>query len=159
MLGFLSTLFSFDFFPALFDLLFVQARRFQRRVEIASREHVRVAANQFAGDAINHTVEFETPFFPGQLAVIHHLKQQIAQLALQMIKVTALDGISYFIGFFKGMRDDTGVSLFDIPRTAKLRIAQPGHEVEQVLEVMHGVPFGHSGKLQASKRQVKAAFA
>jgi hypothetical protein len=63
-----------------------------------------MAADQLAGDAVDHAGELETPFFPGQLAVIDHLEQQVAQLTLQVIEVTALDGVGDFVGFFEGVR-------------------------------------------------------
>ncbi|KWV87284.1 hypothetical protein PFLmoz3_03132 [Pseudomonas fluorescens] len=91
-------------------------------------------ANQLTSDAVDHAGKFEAPFFPGQLAVIHHLEQQVAQLALQMVKVAALDGVGHFIGFFQRVRDDGGVGLLDVPRAAVLRVAQAAHQVQQVFE-------------------------
>ncbi|MNR04505.1 hypothetical protein D3C85_1204710 [compost metagenome] len=95
---------------------------------------MRMTADQLSGDAVDHAGELEAPFFPGQLAVIHHLEQQIAQLALHVIEVAALDGIGNFIGFFKGVRDDGGPGLLDVPRTTVLRVAQAVHQVQQVFK-------------------------
>ncbi|MNL40877.1 hypothetical protein D3C87_1632550 [compost metagenome] len=96
-----------------------------------------MTTDQFAGDAVDHPGKFETPFFPGQLAVIHHLEQQIAQLALQVIEVAALDGVGHFVGFFEGVRNDGRVGLLDVPRATVLRIAQTVHQVEQVFKAVH----------------------
>ncbi len=100
---FLSSFLSFYFLPALLDLFFAQARDIHGRVQITGREHMGMATDQLAGDAVDHAGKFEAIFFPGQLAVVHHLKQQVAQLALQVIEVAALDGIGHFVGFFQGM--------------------------------------------------------
>ena len=83
---------------------------------------MRVPTQQLAGDSVDHRVELEAPFFLCQLAVIDDLKQQIAQLAWQVIEVAAFDGIGHFVGFFQGMRHDAGVILLQIPRAAMLRI-------------------------------------
>ncbi|MNC32252.1 hypothetical protein D3C75_805970 [compost metagenome] len=126
---FLRALFGLDLFPALLDLLFAQARNIQRRIQVTGGEHVGMTADQFAGDAVDYADEFEAPFFASQLAVIHHLEQQIAQLTLQVIEVTALDRVGDFVGFLKGVRDDGGVRLLDVPRATVLRVAQAVHQV------------------------------
>ncbi len=102
-----------------------------------------MTTDQLAGDAVDHPGEFEAPFFPGQLAVIHHLEQQIAQLALQVIEVAALDGVGHFVGFFEGVRDDGRVGLLDVPRATVLRIAQTVHQVEQVFKAVHHLSSHH----------------
>ncbi|MNT51291.1 hypothetical protein D3C72_1882520 [compost metagenome] len=89
-----------------------------------------MTTDQLAGDAVDHAIKLEAPFFPGQLAVINHLEQQIAEFTLQMIEVPSLDGIGDFVGFFKGVRDDSGVGLLDVPRAAVLRVAQAVHQVQ-----------------------------
>ncbi|MNT06497.1 hypothetical protein D3C72_1411640 [compost metagenome] len=96
-----------------------------------------MTTDQLASDAIDHAGKLEAPFFPGQLTVINHLKQQIAQLTLQVIEVPALDGIGDFVSFFKGVRDDGGVGLLDVPWATELRIAQAVHEVKQVFKAVH----------------------
>ncbi|MNV48936.1 hypothetical protein D3C71_1408660 [compost metagenome] len=93
-----------------------------------------VTTDQLAGDAVDHTFKLEAPFFPSQLAVIHHLEQQVAELPLQVIEVTALNGVGDFVGFFQSVGDDAGVSLLDVPRATVLRVAQAVHEVQQVFK-------------------------
>ncbi|MOA48289.1 hypothetical protein D3C78_1710180 [compost metagenome] len=88
-----------------------------------------MAADQFARDAVDHASKFEAPFFQCQLAVIHHLEQQVAQLALQVLEITALDGVGHFVGLLQGMWHDAGVVLLEVPRAAELRVAQAGHQV------------------------------
>ncbi|MNE74476.1 hypothetical protein D3C80_1705590 [compost metagenome] len=94
---------------------------------------MRVTADQLAGDAVDHSVEFETAFFARQLAVVNHLEQQVTEFALQVLEVAALDGVGDFVGFFEGVGDDGRVGLLEVPRAAILRVAQAGHEVEQVV--------------------------
>jgi len=74
------------------------------------------------------------PFFLCQLAVIHHLEQQVAQLALQVIEVATFDGVGDFVGLFQGVRDDARVGLLDVPRAPVLRVAQAIHQVQQVFK-------------------------
>ncbi|MNQ99137.1 hypothetical protein D3C85_1148600 [compost metagenome] len=93
-----------------------------------------MTANQLAGDAVDHALKLEAPFFPGQLAVINHLEQQIAQFTLQVIEVTALNGVRHFVGFLQGMGDDGPVRLLDVPRTTVLRVAQAVHQVQQIFK-------------------------
>ncbi len=99
-----------------------------------------MATDQLAGDGIDHRGELEAPFLPGQLAVVDDLEQQVPQLAGQMIEVAALDGIGHLVGLFQGMRHDARVVLLQIPRAAMLRIAQPGHEVQEIVELVHRIP-------------------
>ncbi|MCY1186429.1 hypothetical protein D9M73_273020 [compost metagenome] len=67
------------------------------------------------------------------------MEQQIAQLALQVLEIAALNGVSDLVGLFDSVWDDAGVVLLQVPRAAVLRVAQAGHEMQQVVK---GV--GHS---------------
>ncbi|KPZ18253.1 Uncharacterized protein ALO56_05246 [Pseudomonas viridiflava] len=131
------TLLGLDFIPAPINLLVRQAWGFHGRIQLAGRKHMRMTAQQLADDAIDDPVEFEAPFFASQMGIEHHLKQQVAQLALKLIEVTLFDGIGHFVGFFQRVRDDGGVGLLQIPGAAVLRIAQPGHEVQKVFKCVH----------------------
>jgi len=133
----LGALLRLDLFPAQLDLFLAQSRQVQRCIEIAGGKNMGVTTNQLAGDAVDHAVEFEAPFFPGQLAVIDHLEQQVAQLTLQVLEVAALDGVGDFVSLLQGVGDNRRVGLLDVPGTAVLRVAQTGHEVEQVLKAVH----------------------
>lgn len=106
---------------------------------------MRMAANQLAGDAIDHRIELEAPLFPRQLRVVDDLEEQVAQLFAQVVEVAALDGVGHLVGFLEGVRDDGRVALLQVPRATVLRVAQPGHEVKQVVELMHPWhPRGHA---------------
>ncbi|RMS15574.1 hypothetical protein ALP72_05645 [Pseudomonas coronafaciens pv. coronafaciens] len=89
------------------------------------------------------------------MCVKDHLKQQVAQLALQMSKITLFDSVGHFIGFFQRVRHDAGVRLLQVPRAAELRVTQPSHEMKQVLNCIHGAPCARSRRLW---RPVSACF-
>ena len=97
-----------------------------------------MSTDQLAGDAVHHLVESEAILFASQLAVINHLEQQVAQFLAQLREIPLLYGVRYFVGFFQGVRDDGRVALLEIPGAAEFGIAQARHEVEQVVESVHG---------------------
>ncbi len=97
-----------------------------------------MSTDQLAGDAVHHLVESEAILFASQLAVIDHLEQQVAQFLAQLREIPLLYGVRYFVGFFQGVRDDGRVALLEIPGAAEFGIAQARHEVEQVVESVHG---------------------
>ncbi len=97
---------------------------------------MRVTSHQLAGNAIDHLVPAETLFLAGQLGVKHHLKQQITQLAAQLIEIALLDGIGDFVGLFQRMRHDGRVALLQIPWATVLRITQALHEVQQIVQLV-----------------------
>ena len=138
--GFLGTLLGLDLFPALLDGRLVETRQLRRTIQVTIREHVGMATDQLAGDGIDHRGELEAPFLTGQLAVVDDLKQQVAQLTGQMIEVAALDSIRDLVSLFQRMRHDARVVLLQIPGAAMLRIAQAGHQVQEVVELVHGIP-------------------
>jgi len=92
---------------------------------------MRMTAGHLFDDAVCYVVKIEAAFFAGDLGVEHHLKQQIAQFRLQFRPVLAGNRIGDFVGFFNGVRNDGGIGLFPIPRTTVIRIAQPGHHLQQ----------------------------
>ncbi|MCY1546171.1 hypothetical protein D9M68_821530 [compost metagenome] len=55
-----------------------------------------------------------------------------------MLEVAALDGIGHLVGLFEGVRHDARVGLLQVPRAAMLGVAQTGHQVQQVVELVHG---------------------
>ncbi|MNE40294.1 hypothetical protein D3C80_1342960 [compost metagenome] len=95
-----------------------------------------MAADQLAGDAVDHAIELETPLLAGQLAVVDHLEQQVAELARQVGEVAALDGVGHLVGLLEGMRDDARIVLLEVPRAAVLRVAQASHQVQQVVQLV-----------------------
>lgn len=82
-------------------------------------------------------VEVKAPLFLRHLRVKHHLEQQIAQRVAQIVKVGAVDCVDHFIGFFEGIRRDSGKGLLVILGTALFRIAQGFHDAQQAIERSH----------------------
>src|SRR5690606_1636354 len=108
-----------------------------RAIQIAIREDMRMPANQLGGNAMHDLGKVEQRLLAAQLAVIDHLEQQVTQLTGQVGKITLFDGIGHLIGFFQGMRDDAREVLLQIPWAAMLRITQAGHQVQQVIQLVH----------------------
>jgi hypothetical protein len=63
--------------------------------------------------------------------MVDGLEQQVAQFAFQFGPCLTLDGVGYLIGLFDGVGRDGGEVLFQIPRTARGRIAEPSHDLQQ----------------------------
>ena len=55
-----------------------------------------------------------------------------------MIEIAALDGIGHLVGLFEGIGHDGRVVLLEVPGAAVLRVTQTGHQVQQVIELIHG---------------------
>ena len=108
-------------------------------MQVAIGKDVGMASHQLAGDAIDHLGKVEMAILAPQLAVVDDLKQQIAQLVAQLRKIPPGDGVGDLVGLFQGVGHDAGVVLAQVPGAAVLGIAQPGHEVQQVVELVHWV--------------------
>ena len=68
------------------------------------------------------------------MRVINHLKEKIPELFLELVEILALDRISDFVSFFDRVGRDGGKSLGNIPKTARLLVAQTRHNAEKVVE-------------------------
>ena len=129
MLRFLRSFAGFDLFPA--------GQHFSAVVGLGIRKNVRVATLEFVTDGGTNIIEIKAPFFLGYLCVKHDLKQQIAQLTAQIVKILTGNRVKHFVGFFKGVRGERGESLFVIPRTAGFRVAQALHDAKQAVNLGH----------------------
>ena len=97
-------------------------------------EHVRVSPDHLAGDRINHVGEFEPLQLGRHLRVVNHLKQQVAKLVLQRIEIVARDRLGDLVGFLDRIRRDARKGLLDVPRAARVLVAQARHDGEQIGE-------------------------
>lgn len=97
---------------------------------------MRMAALQLVADGSADIIKIEAAFFLRHLRVKHHLEQQVAQFAAQIVKILTRNRIQYFIGFFQRIRRDAGEGLLFIPRTAVFRVAQALHEGEKTVNLM-----------------------
>ena len=79
-------------------------------------------------------VEVEPALLRAHLGIIDDLQQEIAELAGQCRPVFALDGVGDLVGLLDRVGGDGGEGLLDVPRAAPLRVAQPAHHVQQLVD-------------------------
>ena len=91
-------------------------------------------AHHLPRDAVDDIGEVEAPFLRRHLRVINDLEQEVSELFLQRLAIVARDRVGDLVSFFDRVRSDRGVALRDVPRTARILVAQPRHHREQVLE-------------------------
>lgn len=128
MLRFLCAFFRFDLFPASQDFFAIICGKLAKNMGMA--------ALQFVADGSADIVKIEAAFFLRHLRVKHHLKQQVAQFAAQIVKILTRNRIQYFISFFKRIGRNTGKGLFFIPWATGLRVAQALHDGEQASDLV-----------------------
>ena len=97
-------------------------------------EDVGMAANHLLGDAARDRVEVEAAVFARHLRVEDDLEQQVAELVAERRPVVLTDRLGHLVGFLDGVRRNRLEALFEVPRAAARRIAQPGHHVEQLID-------------------------
>jgi hypothetical protein len=110
-------------------------------------EDMRMAPRHLVADRRNDVAEIERAGLLGHTRMKHHLQQQIAELVLQVVHIAAIDGIGDLVGFLDGVWGDSGEGLLQVPGAAGLRVAQVGHDGEQVVDVV----VGHAGRLTGSR--------
>ena len=95
-------------------------------------ENMRVASDHLPRDGISDRREVEFSRFFSHLRVKDDLKQQIAQLVLEVVKIAARDRIGDLIGFLDGIGRNAGEVLLDVPGTAMLSVPQHRHQQDQI---------------------------
>ena len=95
---------------------------------------MRVPANHLARDYVDYIGKIEAPHLGCHLRVIDHLQQKIPELFLEPIEIIARDRIDNLIGFLDGVGGDGGEALLDVPRTARVFVAQARHDGEKIVE-------------------------
>lgn len=84
---------------------------------------MRVSADHFVDDGLGDVGEVERSRLLGHAGVEHDLEQQVAELALEVGEIAALDGVGDLVGFLDGVGRDRREGLGDIPRAAVVRRA------------------------------------
>ena len=79
----------------------------------------------------------------------HDLEQKVAELVLEVEKIAARDRLGDLIGFLDRIGRDGREILLEVPRAARARRAQRGHDREQALDVAGGM---HSIFPESSQR-------
>ena len=116
---------GFDFFPVGPDFVHV--------FDFEVAEDMRMAANEFFGDAPGYLLEIKRAALAGQLAVENHLQQQIAQFLGHFLIVARLDRVHQFVDFLDGVKAEGHVVLLAVPGAA-LRGTEPGHDSQKIVE-------------------------
>jgi len=83
-----------------------------------------VSPIHLVADAMGNIVKIEGTLFLGHLRMKYHLKQQVAQFVTQRVKITPINRIRDFVGFFNGVRSDRRETLFTVPGTAILLVSE-----------------------------------
>ena len=96
-------------------------------------EDVRVAMNQFVGDALCNRVEIEGTAFIAELAVENDLKEQITEFFFEFMVIVRLNGVDHLIDFLDGVKADGCVILFLIPWAA-VRSTKTAHDFQEILD-------------------------
>ena len=110
-------------------------------------EHVRMPPDQLVGDVAGNLLKIKGAAFPGQLAVEHHLQEQVSQLLFQFVVVPGLDGVEQFIDLLDRMPAQRHVVLLPVPRAAPGR-PEPGHDAQQIADcrtILHITEYGSLG--------------
>ena len=120
-------------FPAL--NLFPRIQHLVRRAlwRAAVRKNMRMPKDQLFADAGAHVVECKCALLGFHLRMQRYLKQHIAQLLAQKVRVSKIDGVNCLVGFFNKIFADAGVRLHLIPRAAAFRISQEGDDAAQIV--------------------------
>ncbi len=128
-----------------------------RVLDLVLAEYVRMATNHLVGDRPGHIGEGEGAGLLGHAGVVDDLEQQIAQLLLQLAHLAALDGVGDLVGFFDGVGGDAGEGLLDVPGAAALRVAQPGHDLDEPEQRVLVWGRGHSAAVGSRDLAARAA--
>ena len=83
------------------------------------------------------------------------LEQQIAQFVFEIGQIPALDGIRDFVCLLDRIGRHTGEILFEIPRTARVGIAQSRHDLDEFVDYSH-VCHGKAGSPIAKKASLSS---
>jgi len=92
---------------------------------------MRMAAGHLVADCPHDILEIELPGIGCDLAVKHHLEQEIAQFVPESNHIIAIDGIGDLIGLLDRVRRDRLEALDLVPVATVLGVAQSAHDLEQ----------------------------
>ena len=106
-----------------------------RCIQIIAPEHVRVAVDELPAGRVRNIVNIEMPGLALNIRVEQHLHEHIAQLFLQVRRITGVDGLTGLIRLLQEVSADALMCLHLIPRTAARRAQERDerHKVAQVI--------------------------
>ena len=94
-----------------------------------------MAADQFLTDLIQHILQLEQPFLPGDLSMEDHLHHHIPQFLPKVRCVLMVDGVHRLIDLFEKIVPDAFVGLFPVPGTT-LRRTEDRHDLHQIFKAI-----------------------
>ena len=94
---------------------------------------MRVSRDHLVRDVAHHVLKREMPRLLRHLRVVDRLKQQIAQFALQLTPIAALDRVGNLIGFFNRIGGNRVEILLYVPRASRLWVAQSAHDFNKAV--------------------------
>ena len=97
---------------------------------------MRVPADHLLANSTHNVRKCERARFGRHLRMKHDLQQQVAKLALERGQVGALDRIRDLVRFLDSVGGNGPKILFQVPRTAAIRVPQPRHDVEQRIDAL-----------------------
>src|SRR5262245_59817198 len=122
---------------------------------------MRVPTDHLGGDGIDHVAEAEASLFFSHAGVIDDLQQEIAELALEPVKIVPRDRVGDLVGFLDGVWRDGREALLAILRATRLGIAKPRHHAQKIADgVGTGTVLSHgaSQPTRGPTLAVRAAF-
>ena len=111
-------------------------------VAVLVGEDMRVTADHFARDGLDHIAERERVLLLRHAGVKHHLQQEVAEFVAQVVEIAACDRVDNLIGLLDRIGRDAREILFEVPRTAGHGGPKPGHDLDQAGNV---AGRGHGG--------------
>src|SRR5215217_3081324 len=105
-------------------------------------EHMRMTADHFSCDRLDHVAEGEGVLLFRHAGVIDDLQQEIAQFLTEVIEIAARDRVGHLVGFLDRVGRDRRKILLEVPRTARYRRAQRRHDLNEAGNIAgrgHGI--------------------
>ena len=96
-----------------------------------------MAADHLGVDRRNDVGDVEGADLPRECRMVNDLEQQVAELVAEIGHVVAIDRVRDLVGFLDRVRGHRAERLDPIPR-ASVRRAQPGDDLDQLLEARGG---------------------
>src|SRR5690606_19822081 len=94
-------------------------------------EHMRMPRFHLVGDRACNVFERKVSSFFGDPRMKDDLEQQVAELATQLVDITARNGIGHLVSFLDGVRSDRLKRLCNIPFATELWVAKARHDREE----------------------------
>jgi hypothetical protein len=101
-------------------------------------EDMRVPTDHLVADRRHDVTQGEGAGFLGYSRVVDDLELEVAKLVLERLHVAALDRVGNLIGFLDRIWRDRREILLAIPRAAMVGIAQPPHDIGEILDRVAG---------------------